>query len=69
MNVVQETFINIISFFMAIVLLIQVKAEFGIIIIAVQILYLILRRYFNRIIKKNNKTTRKLAVKYNAILN
>lgn len=69
MNVVQETLINIISFFMAIVVLIQIKVEFAVIIIAVQILSLILRRFFNGIIKKNNKTTHKLAVKYNAILN
>ena len=69
MNVVQETLINIISFFMAIVVLIQIRVEFAVIIIAVQILSLILRRFFNGIIKKNNKTTHKLAVKYNAILN
>lgn len=69
MNVVQETLINIISFFIAIVVLIQIKFEFAVIIIVVQILSLIVRCFFNRIIKKNNKMTHKLAVKYNAILN
>lgn len=36
MNVVQETLVNFISFFMAITVLIHIKAEFAIIIVAVR---------------------------------
>lgn len=69
MNIVQETLINFISFFMAITVLIKIKTEFAIIIIVIQIFSLIARCFFNKIIKKNNKATHKLAVKYNVILN
>lgn len=69
MNIVQETVINFISFFMAITVLMQIKAEFAIIIVTVQFFSLITRCFFNRIIKKNNAVTHKLAVKYTVILN
>lgn len=69
MNVVQETLVNFISFFMAITVLIHIKAEFAIIIVAVQFFALIARCFFNKIIKKNNTETHKLAVRYTVILN
>ncbi len=69
MNVIQETLMNIISFFMAITVLIQIKVEFAAVIVAVQILAFLIRCFFNRITKKNNKVTHKLAVRYNVILN
>lgn len=69
MNVIQKTLVNFISFIVAMIVLIQIKAEFAVIIAVVQILSLIIRCFFNRIMKKNNQKTHKLAVKYNSILN
>lgn len=58
MNVIQKTLINFISFIEAMTVLIQIKAEFALVIAAVQILSLIIRCFFNRIMKKNNQKTR-----------
>lgn len=69
MNVIQETFIHLISFFMAIIVLVQIKAEFAIIIVMIQFFAFIARCFFNEIIQKNNKKTHKLAIKYNVVLN
>lgn len=69
MNIIQETLINFVSFFMAITVLIKIKAEFALIIVVIQIFSLIARGWFNKIIEKNNRVTHGLAIKYNAILN
>lgn len=69
MNVFQETFINFISFVISIIALMRIKAEFAFIIVVLQILSLIIRVFFNRIIETNNKNTHRLIVKYNAVIN